>query len=280
MDRAEKRGIKVEFADGTPADHVTLGVSMIVSGEERQNFGRRSHEGRLRTAQQGGIVFSGAPYGYRIVRTYDQKTGKKIHSSVEVEPDEIQVVVDMFHWLVHERETLRGIVRRLYVARILPANAKKRLVKDYGDVLPWEEIPDVRMRDGGPKKYPKRWGRSSVKAILSNSIYCGKWYYNRHKSKQQEVGKSMRRRTVGKRDKSEWVCVEAPAAISEVLFQKAQDILRKNRKQFSGRPSKHKSLLRGLIHCVCGARMYGRFVGQRNGVYLCTRSSGTNIPGD
>ena len=139
----------------------------------------------------------------------DPQTGKKISSTIELVPDEIETVVNMYTWLVYERETLRGIERRLYAEQVLPRRTRQRLVKDFGEILPWDDIPDG---------YSKAWARSSVLRILKNEN-TGRWYYNRRITKRREMGNKMRQIILGERDKSEWICINVPAVISDELFE-------------------------------------------------------------
>lgn len=56
-----------------------------------------------------------------------------------------------------------------------------------------------------------------------------------------------------KRDKSEWLMVEAPPIVSEKLFEKVQKQIALNAK-YASRNTKHEYLLGGLIYCTCGSR--------------------------
>jgi DNA invertase Pin-like site-specific DNA recombinase len=110
LDRAEKHGLEVFFADGSDVDSVSLGVSIIVCRIEREEIGRRSKEGKLRAAEQGKIVFNEAPYGYRILRTCDQQMGKKTNLSI----------LNSRHLLLTARSSSSSSARRCKVAwRIL-----------------------------------------------------------------------------------------------------------------------------------------------------------------
>ena len=256
LDRAERHGLEVFFANGEEIDSVSLGVAIITSGKEREDIGRRTRQGKLRTVERGGIVFAQAAYGYQIIREYDPNTGKKIGATVEFEPTEIQHATNMYHWLVNERESLHGIRVRLYEDKVLPPSLKKK----YGT---WEAVPEG---------VSKLWHRATIRNILSNEVYVGRWWYNKVQTKRVEDGDRMKQVRLGERDKGEWVYVEVPAAISEELFKEAQAILRKNQRQLVGRPSKNNQyLLKGLLFCPCGWRMIGVTYRSGNGAYRCKR---------
>jgi len=260
LDRTEKHGLALLFANGEEIDTVSLGVNIIKSGGERENISRRVREGKLKTAQLGEVVFSNAPYGFQIIREYDPQTGKKISATVEPEPEETQDVINIFNWLVFERQSLRGIQSKLYENEVLPPGIKKRMLKRYGEAS-WDKVPD---------EWSKDWSRQTIKRVLSNEIYMGKWWFNRKETKWVESGDRMKQVIVRERDRSDWVCVDVPAMISEELFEIAQSILRENKKQFAGRPSKYQYLLKGMLFCLCGRKMVGS--GKR-GAYRCTRNT-------
>jgi len=94
-----------------------------------------------------------------------------------------------------------------------------------------------------------KWGKSSIKAILHNTVYCGYKIYN---------GENR---------------IETPAIISEELFLKVQSELSKRRT--SGDKSKrHEYNLRGIFICgECGKQMLGyRDLGYKNHpdlIYRC-----------
>lgn len=256
LDRAERHGLEVFFADGSKIDSVSLGVAIITSGKEREDIGRRTRQGKLKTVEHGGIVQSQAPYGYQIVREYDPQTGKKINSKVELVPGEMRHVVSMYHWLVDERQTLHGIRVKLYENKVLPPSLKDKYKT-------WEAVPEGTS---------KLWHRTSVRNVLSNSAYIGRWAYNRAKTTRVETDDGMKQKRLGKRDKNEWLYVEIPAIISEELFEQAQAILGKNKEQQVGRkPSRSKFLLKRLLFCHCGWRMIGVTYRSGNGAYRCNR---------
>jgi site-specific DNA recombinase len=242
----QKGGCPPKRAAGSHPWIRQLGDFIIVSGKEREEIGRRSREGKVRAAEQGEIVFNEAPYGYRIVRTYEPRTGAKIHSSVEFHPDEIQAATDIYHWLVYESESLRGIHRRLYNTQVLPRRTRQKVERDFGEVLPWDEIPDTKDGKGRPI-YRKVWHRASIKHVLTNHIHTGRWYYNRRKTGRREVGNLMKQISLGERDPEDWICIEVPAVISSELYQTVQDVLKRNRQKYSGRPTKRPCLLRGVL---------------------------------
>jgi site-specific DNA recombinase len=255
LDRAEKHGLDVLFADGTEIDSVTLGVAIITSGKEREDIGRRTREGRLKAIGQGKIVFSRAPFGYRIKRRFDSETGEKIGAAVEFEPVEISYVHKMYDWLVNQRETLHSIRLKLYEDKVLPPGLRRQYT--------WETAPEDTSR---------LWCRASIRNVLTNSAYVGKWHYNKIETKRVEGKEGMCQVRLGERSKEEWLSIDVPSVISQDLFEQAQAILKKNKEQQAGRPSNNRQyLLKGLLFCPCGWRMIGVTYKSGNGAYRCKR---------
>ncbi len=105
------------------------------------------------------------------------------------------------------------------------------------------------------------WVPSQVKRLLSNEVYIGRAWYNRHRCR----GKEHRLRP-----RSEWIPIPVPAIVSEAVFERAQAQLRRNRAVLSGRPSAMFYLLRGLIKCGhCGGSWHG-FSSRGRRYYRCT----------
>ncbi len=99
------------------------------------------------------------------------------------------------------------------------------------------------------------WSKSTVGRILRAKLYTGEAAWNRRLH-----------------PKSEWIPVEVPAIISREDFDTVQSLLEKNA-AFVKRHTKHDYLLRGLLYCECGARMWGTFSkGARR--YVCSAKCG------
>lgn len=91
-----------------------------------------------------------------------------------------------------------------------------------------------RLRSAGVKTWSgKPWWYTSVRSILTNEVYAG----------VQRWG-------------AEGIVIPAPALVSREQWERVQARLKENPAPTVGRPSS-AYLLRGLIHCFCGLRMYG-----------------------
>jgi len=150
----------------------------------------------------------------------------------EIEPSQAAIVRMIFSWLVDQRLSIYGIMKRLNEMR----------------------VPTPR---GG-----RAWQRSTIHRILSNPAYCGRAYAFRWK----KVEPKSRRKTPPKtrksckvlRPQSEWIELPGttPAIVSREMFELAERQLKRN-KANAKRNTKHNYLLSGRLYCECGQPMHG-----------------------
>jgi hypothetical protein len=100
----------------------------------------------------------------------------------------------------------------------------------------------------GDHRAGKDWGKSTVARILNNELYTGAAHWNR------------RKRTGTKnalRPESEWIPVRVPAIIDTDEFQAVRSRLRR-KAALAARHQHRVYMLKGIIYCACGRRMYGQ----------------------
>lgn len=183
--------------------------------------------------ERGLFLAASAPlYGYR------HEDGRRVVCEVEAE-----VVRQIYAWYVLDGLSLREIARRLNADGI-PAPAATRR----------------QFRDG---RTP-RWGKSTVRRILTDPAYVGETWAQRWEARP---GRNPRLR-----DPSEWIRLPdgvTPAIVERSLWLLAQERLRQNRGEHA-RNERRPYLLRGLIRCaVCGRRLYSDTERGSTRVYRC-----------
>ncbi len=188
--------------------------------EEAQKFKERSVRGKKARATAGKVSMTKvAKYGY----DYDAGNG-----AVVINAREAAVVQDIFRWYTDYDETgqrlgLHAIAVKLTALRI----PTKRDTAGYGK----------------SKRAYGVWGDGSVHDIISDEIYAGVWYYNRHDPRGRL------------KDRSEWIPVAVPAIITREVWQAAQTQAKANLRQ-AKRNTQYDSLLRGRITCAtCGSAL-------------------------
>jgi DNA invertase Pin-like site-specific DNA recombinase len=159
-----------------------------------------------------------------------------------IDPDEVKIVVRIFHLFAEDGLGLHRIAIRL--------NA--------------EGVPSPR---AGSKHRHGGWSHTTIRAILRNERYVGHFVWN--KTQWKKVPGEKKRRCVA-RPVSEWRTAELPhlAIIDPVLWAKTQDRIKHVKESFGERtkgrfvkPANRAAagsryLLSGLLRCgVCGGSM-------------------------
>jgi len=224
MDEVERAGARLEFVTTPVADNMEgrllLNVRGVIAEYEREKIRERTMRGRREKARQGLIVGGRRPYGYQ-----------SKHGVYEVDPEEAEIVRQIFKWLVQDGLSIRQLVEQLNQEGYRPHTAA-------------------------------RWAKSSVGRILRNEMYIGRAYYNRRQRVESEIQSGTLRRNKKTRHQwraeSEWIPQSVPAIIPVELFEATQTKLKQNSAHCSGRPSKTIYLLRGILKCsICGRKYAG-----------------------
>jgi DNA invertase Pin-like site-specific DNA recombinase len=245
----EDLGVEVHYvlnryAD-TPEGQLMKDMKAAFARFENLQRVERSRRGARRKVKEGKVIVGPhRPYGYEV--TPDGR--------LEIIENEIEVVKSIFAMLVHDGLTLCQIVECL------------------------EGTPTKNDKTG---VYPKKrrygqWSRSSVRYVLTNELYVGRWHYGKHRS----TGRKGRRGDKAQFDyvlcdpqpRETWLEVQVPPIISQETFDAAQEMLDCNRRM-ARRNRKHDYFLSGLIFCECGRAMTGASYntdGKTYSYYVCT----------
>jgi len=109
------------------------------------------------------------------------------------------------------------------------------------------------------------WHPLTIKRILTNPSFKGTTIYGR----TRRVGLGGKRRRVEERSREEWIEIPGatPAIVSEDLFNKAQEVLSRPRR--NPKLSLNKYLLTSYIQCACGAPVVGTCLNKTYRYYRC-----------
>lgn len=245
----EALGARVEYVLGGYGDTTEGELLKHIKGaiaqyENRQRVERSQRGKNGRAAAGYPLMPAGrAPYGYRYI------SDGKGKGHLEIEDPEAQVVRDMYRWLLDEGLSSYAIAQRIWELGI-PSR---------GDTNP---VVGARKKKGYAD-----WSPVTIRKILSNPIYKGKWYWGKTRVVRQG-GKRVARR----RPPEEWIEVEVQAIVDEQTWDMAQERLRQN-KEFARRNARREYLLRGLVFCSCGRRWVGRYKNHlKRAYYRCPTS--------
>lgn len=239
--RELRKRVQVEFVkhptDESPEGQLLEHMRGAIANFEGRVIADRTRRGRQHWVEQGALVASGVPYGYRFVpRTADHR------ATMEVDDVQAAVVREIFTMLTEERLACRAVCRRL---------------TDRGTPAP----------KGG-----RIWHPSVLQRILTNTAYVGRFVYGKNEAAEPQpafkpVGERKRKNSSRKAlPPEQWVTIPCTPLIAEATFQAAQAQLAANA-QFSPRHNtRNEYLLRGLMRCGhCGGAYVGKVVERANG---------------
>lgn len=233
-----------------PENKFTLTVLGAVSELERAKIIERAERGKQARLAQGFLLGGANLFGYDYVRRT---------------PTTPPVLII--------NETAAAVIRFVfneYATQPGSLNQVCRKLEDMG----------ARTKNGG-----SLWTYANLRRTLRNPAYAGTIYFNATKSIREHAdplfGTPSSHKRI-RRDRKDWIGIPIPPIVSRDLFDKVQDRLDVNRKQY--RNPKTPQLLSTLIGCGhCGASFFSsRRVESREGqngrvpnisvVYKCSRS--------
>ena len=226
------------FSPDDPEDAFLSVLFGALSAREKQKFIARSKRGKDQAARgderrglPGRYVASWRTYGYSI------ENGQLVAKEGEV-----------------------AVVRRIF-----QLSREGWAIREIARALTREGVPTPRQALGHPVT-GRGWAPSSVRSILLNETYSGRWHYARN-------------RTVGGRrtpqPKDEWITVSVPRIVSDEELNIARRRIALNA-SVAKRNKRYVYLLAGIIFCAeCQARLYGKNSGggpaKRRRYYRCAR---------
>ena len=232
LEELRKAACDVEFIErpisDDPHDQLLLQIQGAIAEYERAVLGERFRRGKLQKARAGQWIAGQAPYGYRYVPNRDGVPGH-----LEVDEAEAEVVRMLYRWLIDERMTVRQILKRLAAG-------------------PWR-----------PRNGKRLWSNSVVHRILSDPLYAGTAYANRHvlvaPRRPRSAGPRAGLPTCRKpRPREEWIPIPVPAIIDAATYQDASEQLARNSALSFRNNTRNEYLLRCLLTCrTCGLAMCG-----------------------
>ncbi len=252
-----KTGIELHTAKNgriTNDNDIVFLIETWQGQEDYTKIVKNLRDGRNNKAKGGKVVgCSRAPFGYRFIRDAKLKI-----IGIEIYEPEAKIVRFAFLWYTHGVEGGKPLSFVGIAAHLTDM-----------------DIPSPRQNSKGRVYKPTTWFASTVKHIIANETYCGKWHYC--KMTKRKVGDHW---TFHRRDKSEQIAVDVPAIIDREMWERAQARREYNAKM-SKRNCKRDYLLRGRVRCGCGRAMVGTTtrnkVGTEYHYYICDEGHEQNI---
>ena len=211
-----------------PNDQLLLQIQGAVAEYERAVLAERFRRGKLQRAREGQIIGAKAPYGYRYEPRRDGRPGCLV-----IDEAEAVMVRQLYSWVADEGLSVRQCGRRLNEG-------------------PWVT------RSGRAL-----WSLSVVYHIVSDPVYAGTAYVNRHEYVVPERHRPTTRRTGERtsrraRPREQWIAIPVPPLVDQDTWDRAQAQMARNAKLSFRRNKKTDYLLRCLLKCGnCGLGIHG-----------------------
>jgi len=235
LEEFARGGAEVEFMRAvrgeTPEEQLLLQFQGMIAEYERAQIMERSRRGKRHKAKEGSVsVLSGAPYGYRYIKTTFDSAA---------------------YYYVNEDEAC--VVRQVFASYTRDGCSMASIVRDLNS----RQIPT---RTGKCK-----WERSTIWGMLKNPAYKGRACYGKTKSTPRKKqnrrlrmkgGFSPRNSCSTPTSREQWIEIPVPPLIDEPTYDWAQERLADNVRK-SARRTITPSLLQSILVCDnCGYALY------------------------
>jgi len=251
--RMEFAGVKIFTLSEGEISTLHIGLKGTMNALFLKDLAEKTRRG-LRGRIEQGKILGGVPYGYRVVKRFDDK-GDVVKGEREIIAEQAEIIRRIFTEYAHSNKSPRTIAAQFN-------------------------------KEGVPSPSGKPWSQSTLNGnrkrgvgILNNEIYIGRLIWNRQRViKNPDTGKN-----VGKyNDESEWIIKDRPDL--KIVDQEVWDAVKLRQKR-NDRPSvslhntrRAKHLLSGLIKCgECGGNYsvvnrthYGCSNAKNKGDTVCT----------
>lgn len=234
LDHADIKLISITQDIGDSSEGVMIRniISIFDEYSSKEN-GKHTLRAMIECARQGYFPGSKPPYGYKR-ELENENDSKRKKWKLAVEPDEAEIVRQIFHLSIHG---LEGV----------PYGAKK--ITEY-------------LNSRGVLRRGKKWSRATVGEMLNDKVYIGEYFYNKKSGKNRKKYKP----------RGEWVQITVPAIVTKDTFEKSSKDRKDRAPTSSSSALTSPTLLTGLLKCSCGSAMtLATGKGGRYRYYKCTK---------
>lgn len=242
------------YNPGNEFDEEYFEFGLFMSRREYMTINRRLQRGRIASVKEGKFVGNLAPYGYERVKIKGDKG-----STLEPIPSEADIVRLIYEWYTNGVPQEDGSVRRI------------------GCELIARKLNEMK----APTRKGGEWSLPSVRDILMNPVYIGMVRWNwRQQVKKMVDGKVKKSRP---RSNDCIICKGLhPAIITKEVYDKAQEIMKKNPPRPVPNSKTIRNPLAGLVYCgICGKGMIRRpYKSGYPDTLMCPRANCENVSSD
>lgn len=263
VDNIMQAGKQIIYTDGTSPNgrpKLLNRVMAAVDDDDRERTIRKFLEGKKNRASQGRIMNSVSAYGYTLIPKIGwQGRADYKDTQLVINSDEAEVVKLIFHLVGNERYSARQVIKKLMELGIKPRKSTRGI-----------------------------WASSSIYNMLNNEVYIGNLRYASSIAVEPKRQiKRLRKKNIEKtsriiKPRSEWQIMKVPAILEGqegvLLFQRAQEQLRRNKREAKGNRDPHSYLLSGRIECTCGYARCGEGAKATGNLYYRCSDRVSNFP--
>lgn len=203
------------------ADQTFFEFGLFMSRQEYKTINRRQIAGKYQSVREGNYLLPQRVYGYKIVRK------SKKERTLEIIPEEAEIVQMIFDWYTEDRRTTEWIAQQL-----------------------------TKMKVQTLKKKPE-WNRGTIRDMLYNPTFIGKVWWGKRKTVKEyneDLGKLVK--VVKNNGIPEIFEGKHTGIISEEQFNKAQWLTESTRNPAAKVNTELINPLAGMIKCCdCGRNM-------------------------
>lgn len=201
---------------------------LFMARREYKTINRRLQRGRIASVKEGKYIGSTAPYGYKRIKIKHDKG-----YTLEIVPDQAEVVRQIFEWYCH--------------GELLPDGSYQRLGAD--------SIASRLDRAGIKPVVNDSWSKASINDMLRNVTYCGKVFFGQRKYVKNFANGNI---ITVRQNNDDFICCDGlhEAIIPQELFDLAQTVRTQNKKNTLPSRMVLQNPLSGLVYCQkCGKLM-------------------------
>ncbi|MBE7553119.1 MAG: recombinase family protein [Anaerolineales bacterium] len=221
------------IARGARIEYVTGGYDESPEGEVRKDmdatFAKWENAKRVERCNRGKLAKAGGGKFVAGRAPYGYEVDRRAFGGLAVVHSEARIVERIFQMYVIEGFSIRKIAKALNEESIKPPTREK-------------------------------WGKSSIQKLLRDTAYVGHVFYNKFKRNGKKLIQ---------RDRQEWIKINVPPIVDEVLFFQAQEMMDFNREYRRKQPTRFY-LLSGMVFCADCEKAYSPQA-TRKGEYLSYR---------
>lgn len=220
------------------ADQEYFEFSLFMSRREYKTINRRMQAGRIASLKEGNYIATFAPYGYKKVHDYENRS-----FTLEIVPHEAEIVRLMF----------------------------EKSGENYGFARIASILNDMEVK---PKR-GMQWTPSGVQGIITNPVYCGKMRWNWRKQKKQVVdGRVVVSRPISPDEECMIVQGNHPPIITEEQFERSQKAIMSRKTPHTSFTKPLQNPFAHLLYCgLCGHAMVRKPYADREASMLCVYTS-------